>query len=465
MSAARDLAANLFDASPLAMSVLTLSEGRFLDVNVSFLRQTGYERADVVGRTAAALELWPVETERRRLAEALQARRPVRELELTLRVKSGERREVLAYFEFALQAGEPCALGMFLDITERKRVEGALRASEQRYQLIALATADAVWDWDLVANTVQWNHGLRTLFGYPADTIREHNWWMEHVHPDDIAATEAGVQAAIRSGQPFWSGEYRYRRADGSYAHVVDRGYVIHSEAGQPVRMIGAMVDITDRVRLVEAQARAALEERQRLARDLHDSVTQSLYSLTLLAEAARRLLGTGQTPQAREYVARLGETAQQSLKEMRLLVYELRPAELEQAGLAGALQQRLDAVEKRAGVRAGLRVDGDLDLPGPVEETLYRIAQEALNNALKHAAATTVTVTLRAEARQVTLEIADDGRGFDLAAIQDRGGLGLRSMRERAAELGAALQIQAQPGAGTRLQVTLTRPAKEGYV
>jgi PAS domain S-box-containing protein len=303
-----------------------------------------------------------------------------------------------------------------------------------------------------------WNHGLRTLFGYPAEAIRDHHWWKDHVHPEDVATTEESVQAALTSVEEFWTGEYRYRRADGSYAHVVDRGYVIHDGDGQPVRMIGAIVDITDRVQLAEAQAQAAIEERQRLARDLHDSVTQSLYSLTLLAEAARRLALAGDRQLVEHYLTRLGEMAQQCLKEMRLLVYELRPPILEKEGLVRALQQRLDAVEKRSGMRAQLVVDGSPHLPAHVEEGLYGIALEALNNALKHAAASRVTVRLHANARSAELQVADNGRGFDPAAGDQSGGLGLLSLRERAEHLGAALTIDSKPGAETTVRVVVNR-------
>jgi len=208
-----------------------------------------------------------------------------------------------------------------------------------------------------------------------------------------------------------------------------------------------------------EAQGKAVLEERQRLARDLHDSVTQSLYSLTLLAEAGRRSINLN-VPQAASYLSDIGEIAQQSLKEMRLLVYQLRPLALEHEGLIGALQARLDSVEKRAGVEARFLLEGGLgSLPPALEEGLFRIAQEALNNALKHAAARSVVVRLRGDDDCVTLEVADDGRGSALLAVDVQGGLGLTSMRERVAQLAGALTIESTPGRGTRVAVEVPRP------
>jgi signal transduction histidine kinase len=227
---------------------------------------------------------------------------------------------------------------------------------------------------------------------------------------------------------------------------------------------VDLLVSIADQVGVAVENARlyqqaeqlAVVRERERLARELHDSVTQSLYSLTLLAEAGRRLAGAGDLKRVAGYLDRLGEISQQALKEMRLLVYELRPLVLRREGLVGALQQRLDAVEKRAGVDARLLVEGTIELPTSVEEALYRIAQEALNNALKHAAATSVTVTVRARGDRVELEVMDDGRGFDPGALSDKGGMGLVGMRERAEKMGGTLAVLSRPGAGTRVRVAV---------
>lgn len=211
-----------------------------------------------------------------------------------------------------------------------------------------------------------------------------------------------------------------------------------------------------DRLRNLVKQA-AVLEERERLARELHDSVTQSLFSLALLAEGWQRLLRSGKIESVAEPLTELGEIAQQALKEMRLLVYELRPPTLEHEGLLGALHQRLNAVEKRAGVEAHLMADDLFELPAPVEEGLYRITQEALNNSLKHAGATSVTVRLGMDDGFVVLEVADNGRGFDLHSdAYQRGGMGLSNMRQRAEKLGGALEIHSAVGKGTTVSVRM---------
>jgi PAS domain S-box-containing protein len=208
-----------------------------------------------------------------------------------------------------------------------------------------------------------------------------------------------------------------------------------------------------------QAQELAVVRERERLARELHDSVTQSLYSLTLLAEAGQRLIGAGDQKRVEEYLGRLGDISQQALKEMRLLVHQLRPLVLKREGLVGAVQERLDAVEKRAGVDARLLVEGAVTLPASVEDELYRIAQEALNNALKHAAPTAVRVTIRAEDKRLCLVVEDNGRGFDPQSAGSEGGLGLISIRERTQKLGGTLEIISAPGKGTTVKVDLEVP------
>lgn len=206
-----------------------------------------------------------------------------------------------------------------------------------------------------------------------------------------------------------------------------------------------------------QAEELAVLEERNRLARELHDSVTQSLYSLNLFAEAGLRLVRSKNRDRLAECLRQLKETSRQSLKEMRLLVHELRPMDLEEEGLIGAIQQRLDAVEGRANVEAQLIVEGDIDeLPDEVEEQLFRIAQEALNNALKHSQASLLTVRIRADDDQIELIIEDDGKGFDVEEAEGEGGMGLDIMEERVEGLDGELTVDSEVGEGTTIKVVV---------
>jgi signal transduction histidine kinase len=309
--------------------------------------------------------------------------------------------------------------------------------------------------------------------GAPADLISQVKsesvsegllgWITQHGDPLVVPDMAADPRAGLAPMERRWAFAGAPMRAGGRVLGVL----AVIREATQPLfdeaeialiaslaEHVGAVVESTQLRH--RAERAAVLEERHRLARELHDSVTQSLYSLTLLAETSRRSAETGDLDSVESYVGRLGEIAQQALKEMRLLIYELRPPVLAQEGLAGALQQRLDAVEGRAGVKARLLVEGEDRLDARVENALYRIAIEALNNSLKHAAAASVTVHIRAQAGGVQLEIADDGKGFDAPSTGERGGMGLDTMRERTEQLGGVFEIASAPGEGTEIRVEI---------
>lgn len=206
-----------------------------------------------------------------------------------------------------------------------------------------------------------------------------------------------------------------------------------------------------------QAEQLAVMEERERLARDMHDSVMQSIYSLTLFSAAGGIQLRNGNILRTQEYLDQLVETAQQALKEMRLLLYELRPVVLEQEGLIGALRRRLDAVEKRAEVNAFLDVPEVLVVPLCAEEGLYRIAQEALNNSLKHSGADKVRVRIVREDNTIAMQISDNGKGFSLLNAQEfSGGMGLENMRERMQKLQGEIEIDSEPNQGTTITVRI---------
>jgi signal transduction histidine kinase len=208
--------------------------------------------------------------------------------------------------------------------------------------------------------------------------------------------------------------------------------------------------------RLRQQAARAALrEERTRLARELHDSVTQALYSLGLLAQSWRLAAEADGRAEGVQHYGQVVAIAHQALKEMRLLINELRLPELESAGLLDLIRRRLETVERRVGIEARLISDGELDLPPEVLEQLYRIIQEVLNNALKHAHASALTLHVQAtpaDGALYRIAIADNGCGFDPATVTE--GYGLAGMRERAAAIGATLTIVAAPGGGTQVEV-----------
>jgi signal transduction histidine kinase len=197
-----------------------------------------------------------------------------------------------------------------------------------------------------------------------------------------------------------------------------------------------------------QAQELAAVEERQRLARELHDSVSQALYGIALGAHTARTLLDRDpeQVAEPLDYVLSLAEAG---LAEMRALIFELRPESLEIEGLVSALTKQGAALHARHDITVQTDLSAEPALPLKVKQELYRIAQEALHNTVKHAHASQVDLRLCQTSEAVILEVCDDGRGFDPTASFP-GHLGLHSMQERVKGLGGMLQIESAPGQGT---------------
>ncbi|WP_166207068.1 bifunctional diguanylate cyclase/phosphodiesterase [Cognatiluteimonas telluris] len=151
--------------------------------------------------------------------------------------------------------GNPRLCFISHDVTERVDAEETIRRQNELYRLVQRATNDAIWDWDLVTGALSWNDAIHTLFGYrPGDVRSAVDWWQDNIHPDDVAEVLAGIERLRAEGRTFWSHEYRFRRHDGSYAYVLNRGHVVHDEFGRAVRMIGAMVDLSGRKRAEQVQ-------------------------------------------------------------------------------------------------------------------------------------------------------------------------------------------------------------------
>ncbi len=223
---------------------------------------------------------------------------------------------------------------------------------------------------------------------------------------------------------------------------------------------IGNQIGVAvDNARLyLQASQVAALEERNRLARDLHDSITQTLFSITLTAESARAML-TRKPEKVEAQVERLQSLARGALAEMRSLIFQLRPVALQEQGLVAALEKHIEALRSKEAFEVDLKIEGARRLSDEHEQTLYRIAQEAFNNIIKHSKASQIWVELQIDDDGARLTIRDNGQGFDarqVMAQRDRSSLGLTSMQERTELSGGTYTIESQPGEGTRLSVYL---------
>ena len=210
-----------------------------------------------------------------------------------------------------------------------------------------------------------------------------------------------------------------------------------------------------------EAEETAILEERRRLARDLHDAITQSLYGLMLFARASRDAHEANDDPKLEENLEEIETNALQTLKEMRLLLHQLRPLSLEHGGLSKAVIRRFDQVERRLGITAVADVEDNIDLDRTTEESLYLIITEALNNSLKHAKARKVTVGLHQQNGNIRLVVEDNGLGFNPS--KPTVGMGLKNIQERADLLDGELEFSSEKGKGTRIRLVIPESEVEG--
>jgi PAS domain S-box-containing protein len=204
----------------------------------------------------------------------------------TVAPEDGTERWVSAKGQTLFGGGRPVRLiGTARDVTESRCAEQALRETEERYRLASRATNDAIWDWNLATNHVLWNEALRVAHGYTPDAVEPTGgWWIGHIHPDDRSRIDASIHAVIDGTGTAWSDEYRFLRADGSYAYILDRGYVIRDAQGNAVRMIGAMLDITQRKQAEEHQRLLTGELQHRIKNTL--AMVQAIASQTLRGAA-----------------------------------------------------------------------------------------------------------------------------------------------------------------------------------
>ncbi len=222
------------------------------------------------------------------------------------------------------------------------------------------------------------------------------------------------------------------------------------------------LVAITDQIGIAVENAKLkdqaenvlVLAERQRLARELHDSVTQSLYGSVLIAKSALHSFKNGDNQSSEQALTRIVDISEKVLKEMRLLIYDLQPLDLDTFGFQEAIRQRLEYVMKRLDIETYFICPSDLQLSGKLALNLYRIIQEGLNNTIKHSHATRVNVELSSDNGMIRLMIIDNGIGFNVQSNENRNGFGLSGIRERVKELNGSININSQPGTGTKITV-----------
>ncbi|HWY40647.1 MAG TPA: transporter substrate-binding domain-containing protein [Chthoniobacterales bacterium] len=357
---------------------------------------------------------------------------------------------------------------IFANAVARKRVEEALFRREAELNEAQRLASIGSWEWDILTDGLTYSDELRRIYGFEREDRNSPNKaFSEAIHRDDRARRNAAIRAALGGGPPY-NVEFRIIRPDKSVRFVHSRGQLIRDDAGKPVRMIGMAQDITERKRaakeLEKANHRLRLlsrrlfevqeKERRHLARELHDEIGQALTAAKINLQAAMKEADGAKSKRIDETAAIL----EKLLGQVRQISLDLRPSMLDDLGLVPALRSLLVQQGRRASVAVHLSAKGmPENLDPEIQTTCFRIAQEAITNALRHSNATRIDVDLGRENGNFRLQVRDDGRGFDVESAQAQAvGLGLIGIKERAALVGGRAKIISSPNKGATIEVSL---------
>ena len=438
----------------------TDAEGRYTYYSETVEGMTGYKPAELMGRHFASivdLETFPEASDAWRRFEEHPTRMQVNRFSLRTRDDRRVPVEVSA-IGMTDEHGRFAGIhGSARDVRERERLERELRASEERYRYLVKASPDVVWAVDEDGRITFMSDRIEELAGYqPEEIVGKH--FVDMTDPGSLARTEATWEAVRRDPTGVYPLKVHLRRRVGDPvpAEVWVTGMLRDGEFAGAHGSIRDMREREGYERDLRRQAAelASSQERAHLARELHDSVTQALFSMTLVTRTTEILVDRDPAA-AKEKLSSLRELQREALAEMRALIFELRPGNIEQDGLLPALKTHTAALQGRIGLPIVVTSDLAERLPLALEEVLYRISQEALHNVVKHAAARQVTLSIDRAGGGVRLRIADDGKGFDAAAVPD-GHLGLAGMRARAAKIGASFEVTSEAGRGTTIEVAV---------
>ncbi|CAG1013998.1 partial Sensor histidine kinase LiaS, partial [Anaerolineales bacterium] len=485
----------MFDNAAIGIALIGLDR-RPIAVNEALIQMTGYSREEGEKMSGADLTYPPdAEIGAEERQAVLDNKLDVFQVEKRYVHKDGHIFWVRITSSVVRDAdGKPkYIVAMTENIDEQKRKSEELRESEARFRSMFDNAAVGVAVMTLDRHITQINQRASRLTGYTQEEISQIDPSMLAVKEDRFVDRHLFVELA-EGKRDQYTVEKRYIRKDGSIFWGRVNFSSVHGVDGKPLYTIGIIEDISEEKRAAErlaaqeAEHRRQLEqriaertkelnfanerlrekaaqdavaaERTRLARDLHDAVTQTLFSTTLIADVLPDIWEMNR-PEGKRRLEELRQLTRGALAEMRTLLVELRPNALVEVPLPTLLRQLTEALSGRARINIQLSAEGERKLPADVQISLYRIAQEALNNVFKHAKASEAVVTLRM-GEVVRLTVADNGSGFDPSTVT-ADHLGVKIMRERSDAIGAKLSIYSEPGEGTQISVVWQSPVGAG--
>jgi PAS domain S-box-containing protein len=338
--------------------------------------------------------------------------------------------------------------------------QASLAASERRFAAAMRATNDGVWEWQIDDDRSYYSPRWKAMLGYLPHEIGDgRDEWRKRIHPQDSARVQKAFRDFLDATAPIFSIEYRLRHKDGSFRWVHSRAVLERDGDDQPLRMIGANSDITDRKQLEKELISISDREQRRIGQDLHDGLGQQLTAIEFMCQSLKADLKKG-SPEVREQIAAMSGFLRQAITQTRALAHGLTAFMLDASGLQGALAELVESTAKLGRVQCRFVCPTTVKLKdGETAVHLYRIAQEAIANALKHAKATEIEVTLSRRGSAVVLTVVDNGIGLPRKSEQ-HSGVGLRVMQHRAATIGGELTIESKRSKGVIVTCTVRESA-----
>jgi PAS domain S-box-containing protein len=458
--------AKAFTESPMAVTLTSTVDDRYLEVNQAYEAATGYSREEVLGLSRSQLGIWVDPEQRGELLRRLHEDGYARNVEVSYRTKAGQIRDALGSASLIEVDGEKCMLSVIADITDRKATERALLDSEERLRLAVASGRMYAFEWDPATDKVSPSSESHKILNFGnGDTQYTKNELLERIHPDDRDSFAKAVTSPTIQ-DPTYKVTFRLLQEDGTTTWLEESGHAFFDSAGRIQRVVGMVADITE-LRQTERTLRelsgklitSQEEERRRVARELHDNIGQELALLSVQAQRIDSGISDSEHT-AHHDIHEVYRRVKDIAAKVSNLSHRLHSSELEFLGLRVAVERMC----RDFGRQYRVDVDHEIkDLPAlstAVSLCFYRIVQEAFQNVAKHSHATHVSLELVQRNGEIVLKINDDGQGFTVHSASFGSGLGLVSMRERMKLIGGTLTIRSVIGRGTSLQASVVSPA-----